>query len=113
MNSNIPVAYDLASIPPCSRWRLVCVQGRLPFVPQVLTAQSESLNELNVIVKLSCSPHIGNLYSLGLTFMIARRLADIGLEVSVTCDLWDRAKGEQHDINPATYQRSLRDKGKF
>ncbi|KAJ9415928.1 hypothetical protein QL093DRAFT_2567519 [Fusarium oxysporum] len=51
--------------------------------------------------------------SLGLAFVLARRLLDEGLDVSVTCDLWDRAKGEQMTIDGVVYQKSLRDKGTF
>nr|KMM64893.1 hypothetical protein CPAG_01245 [Coccidioides posadasii RMSCC 3488] len=50
---------------------------------------------------------------LGLAFVLTRRKKDIGTDVTVVCDLWDRAKGEQIVINNITYQRSLRDTGKF
>ncbi|KAF5017286.1 hypothetical protein F66182_10801 [Fusarium sp. NRRL 66182] len=57
--------------------------------------------EVNVIIQP------GTLCSL------ARRLLDEGQDVSVTCDLWDRARGEQITIDGAVYQKSLRDKGEF
>jgi hypothetical protein len=40
-------------------------------------------------------------------------MKSLGMDVIVTCDLWDRVKGEQTTINGVTYQKSLRQTGKF
>lgn len=45
--------------------------------------------------------------------MIARRMADLGMEAVVMCDLWNRAKGEEMTVDGVVYQRGLHDTGKL
>lgn len=72
-----------------------------------------SHTEINISVQPNCSPHFGTLCSLTLTFVLAERLQKLGLDVRVTCDLRDEAKGEQMEINGIIYQRSLRATGEL
>jgi hypothetical protein len=51
--------------------------------------------EVNVLIQPASIPNIGTLFCLGLTFIIARLLADKALYVFVVRNLWDRAKGQQ------------------
>lgn len=69
--------------------------------------------EINISLQPSYSPHFGTLYFLTLTFILAKRLQKLGIDVLVTCDLRDEAKGEQLEINEITYQRSLRATGEL
>ncbi|KAF0314911.1 hypothetical protein GQ607_017855 [Colletotrichum asianum] len=94
MEKQIPIAYDLAYL-------------------KTLLHNPDRRTDINIIIQPNSSPHIGTLCSLGLTFVVARRLMDLGLDISITCDLWDRAKGEQYTINNTVYQRGLRDTGRF
>ncbi|RSL57327.1 hypothetical protein CEP53_006525 [Fusarium sp. AF-6] len=112
MADDIPVAYDLASHHALGGGSYAFKSDYPPYLKTLLRDPSQR-TEVNIIIQPNCSPHVGTLCSLGLAFVVARRLADIGLDVSVTCDLWDRAKGEQYTIDGVVYQRSLRDKGTF
>ncbi|KAK3377232.1 hypothetical protein B0T24DRAFT_237108 [Lasiosphaeria ovina] len=69
--------------------------------------------EVNIMIQPNSSPHIGTLCNLGVAFVVARRMADLGMEAVVTCDLCDRAGGEQVAVGGIVYQRTLRDTGSF
>ncbi|SPJ79107.1 uncharacterized protein FTOL_07498 [Fusarium torulosum] len=112
MDVPAPVAYDLSSHHALGGGSYAFKTG-FPAYLKTILPEPDRRNEVNAIIQPNCTPHIGTLSCIGLTFIIARRLFDEGLDVSVTCDLWDRAKGEQIKINGITYQKSLRDKGKF
>jgi len=112
MEKQIPIAYDLSSHHALGGGSYAFKTGYPAYLKTLLPDPSRR-TEVNVIIQPNSSPNIETLCSLGLAFVIARRLIDEGLEVSVTCDLWDRAKGEQITIDGIVYQKSLRDKGKF
>lgn len=67
------------------------------------SSQAQIRTEVQVTIQPTSTPHIGTLCCLGLTFMIAHLLVDEGLHVSVACNLWGRAKGEQMEINGVAY----------
>ena len=72
-----------------------------------------SRTEINISLQPNCSPHIGTLCSLTLTFVLANRLQKLGLNVLVMCDVRDEAKGEQLEIDGIIYQKSLRATGQL
>src|SRR3569833_723297 len=109
---SLPVAYDLSSHHALGGGSYF-FKSNYPTYLRMLLPHPNLSTEINIIIQPNCSPLIGTLCSLGLTFVIARRMADLGLDVKVVCNLWDRAKGEQLTVNGLIYQRSLRDTGKF
>ncbi|EHK24653.1 uncharacterized protein TRIVIDRAFT_61434 [Trichoderma virens Gv29-8] len=106
------IAYDLASHHALGGGSYV-FKSDYPNYLKTLLPCPERRTEINIIIQPNSSPHIGTICSLGLAFVVARRMLDIGLDVSVTCDLWDRAKGKQSNIDGMIYQKSLRDIGQF
>ncbi len=108
----IPIAYDLASHHALGGGSYVFKSDYAAYL-KTLLPQPTSTTEINIIIQPNCSPHVGTLCSVGLAFVVARRMADLGLDVIVTCDLWNRAKGEQMTIDGLVYQRGLHDTGKF
>ena len=108
----IPIAFDLSSHHTLGGGSYV-FKSDYPAYLKTLLPHPNSSVEINIIIQPNCSPHVGTLCSLCLAFIVARRMADPGLDVRVVCDLWDRAKGEQMTIEGLIYQRSLRDTGKF
>ncbi|KAJ8119425.1 hypothetical protein ONZ43_g3616 [Nemania bipapillata] len=106
------IAYDLVSHHALGGGSYV-FKSNYPAYLKTLLSDPEQRTELNIVIQPNCSPHIGALCSLGLTFVVTRRMLDIGLDVSITCDLWDRANGGQTTIDGVVYQRTLRDVGKF
>lgn len=111
-DGHIPIAYDLSSHHALGGGSYVFKSDYLQYLKTLLPAESKR-TEFNIIIRPNSSPHVGTLCSLGLAFIVARRLQDLGKEVMVRCDLWDRAKGEQYEIGGIKYQRSLRDTGRF
>ncbi|KAK7426723.1 hypothetical protein QQZ08_006759 [Neonectria magnoliae] len=81
--------------------------------PKTLLPHPGSATEINIIIPSNWSPRIGTLCSLGLAFVVARRMKNLGLDVRVTCDMWDREKGEQRTIGRLIYQNSLCNTGRF
>ncbi|KAL8834690.1 MAG: hypothetical protein Q9170_003634 [Blastenia crenularia] len=112
MPGPIPIAYDLSSHHALGGGSYV-FKSNYPEYLKMLLPYPTSATEFNIIIQPNCSPNVGTLCTLCLAFVIARRMADQGLDVSVTCDLWDRAKGEQTKIDGIIYQKSLHDTGKF
>ena len=108
----IPIAYDLASHHALGGGSYVFKRDYPLYLKSLLSPQFKRV-EVNIIIQPNSSPHIGTLSSLGLAFVVARRLQDLGLDVIVRCDLWDQARGAQYEINSAKYQQSLRDTGGF
>lgn len=78
-----------------------------------LLPYSDPRIQINIMIQPNSSPHIGTLCNLGLAFVVAQRMAKLGMDAMVTCDLCDRAKGEQFTINGIVYQKSLKHKGVF
>lgn len=72
-----------------------------------------SHTEINISLQSNCSPYFGTLCSLTLAFILAERLQKPGLDVLMTCDLRDKTKGEQMEINGIIYQRNLRATGEL
>ncbi|EWG55756.1 hypothetical protein FVEG_17584 [Fusarium verticillioides 7600] len=112
MEKSIPVAYDLSSHHALGGGSYA-FKTRYPLYLKTLLSDRSRRTEVNIIIQPYSPAHIGTMCSLGLAFILARRLIDEGLDVSVTCDLWDRAKGEEMTIDGVVYQKSLRDKGTF
>lgn len=110
--AKIPIAYDLTSHHALGGGSYVFKSNYPSYLKSLLSPRFKRL-EVNIIIQPNSSPHIGTLCSLGLAFVIARRLQDLGLDVVLRCDLWDQARGEQKEINGTQYQRSLRDTGRF
>lgn len=98
----IPIAYGFSSHHALGGGSYVFKPNYCTYLKTLLTQQN-SRTEINIIIQPNCSAHIGTLCSLGLAFVISRRMADLGLDVAVTCDLWDRAKGEQTTIDGVIY----------
>ncbi|QVM06920.1 hypothetical protein D8B26_001623 [Coccidioides posadasii str. Silveira] len=108
----LQIAYDMTSHHALGGGSYIFKSGYSGYLRSLLP-HPEARTEINIIIQPNSSPHVGTLCSLGLAFVLTRREKDIGTDVTVVCDLWDRAKGEQIVINNITYQRSLRDTGKF
>ncbi|KAF4999362.1 hypothetical protein FGRMN_2503 [Fusarium graminum] len=111
-DNSFPIAYDLSSHHALGGGSYT-FKTAYPAYLKTLLPDQKRRTEVNIIIRPNSQPHIGTLCCLGLAFIIARRLADEGLEVSVTCDLLDRAKGEQITIDGVAYQKGLRDSGKY
>ncbi|RMZ81021.1 hypothetical protein DV738_g2408, partial [Chaetothyriales sp. CBS 135597] len=109
---SIPIAYDLSSHHALGGGSYVFKSHYAKYLKSLLP-HPDAHTEINIIIQPNCSPHVGTLCSLGLAFVLARRMSDLGLDVLVVCDLWDRVKGEQLTIDGLIYQRSIRDTGKF
>jgi hypothetical protein len=92
--SEAPVAYDLASHHALGRGSYVFEADYSSYLMSLLPPGSKR-TEVNIVIQPNSSPHIGTLCSLGLAFIVACRLQDLGMETIVRCDLWDRAKGEE------------------
>lgn len=107
-----PIAYDMASHHALGGGSYV-FKTDFPLYLNSLLLHPEERTEINIIIQPNSSPHVGTLCSLGLAFVVAARMKKIGNEVMVVCDLWDRAKGEELVVNDISYQRGLRDTGKF
>ena len=90
--AKIPVAYDLTS------HHAEALILKFDVACNCLSSTARFIH-----VQPNSSPHIGTLCSLGLAFVVARRLQDLGLDVVVRCDLWDQARGEQKEINGTQY----------
>ncbi|KAL7755230.1 hypothetical protein ACKLNR_014987 [Fusarium oxysporum f. sp. zingiberi] len=112
MEQSTPVAYDLASHHALGGGSYA-FKTRYPLYLKTLLSDPGQRTEVNITIQPNRPAHVGTMCSLGLAFVLARRLLDEGLDVSVTCELWDRAKGEQMTIDGVVYQKSLRDKGTF
>ena len=69
--------------------------------------------EINLIIQPNNSPHFGTLFSMTLSFALARELQTQGLEPIVILDFWDNAKHEQVLLDGVTYQRGLRSTGRL
>ncbi|PVH68139.1 hypothetical protein DL98DRAFT_564728 [Cadophora sp. DSE1049] len=108
----IPIAYDLASHHALGGGSYA-FQADYPSYLKTLLPSGSKRTEVNIIIQPNSSPHVGTLCSLGLAFIVARRLQDLDMETIVRCDLWDQAKGEEHEIEGIKYQRSLRDTGRL
>ncbi|PGH11826.1 hypothetical protein AJ79_04623 [Helicocarpus griseus UAMH5409] len=108
----LQIAYDMTSHHALGGGSYVFKSNYSGYLRSLLP-HPEARTEINIIIQPNSSPHIGTLCSLGLAFVLARRMKDIGTDVTVVCDLWDRVKGEQIVINNITYQQSLQDTGKF
>lgn len=106
------IAYDLASRHGLGGGSYV-FKSDYPAYLKALLPHPNSTTEINIIIQPNCSPHVGTLCSVGLAFVIARRMADLGMEVVVMCDLWNRAKGEEMTVDGVVYQRGLHDTGIF
>lgn len=107
-----PIAYDLASHHALGGGSYVFKKDYAKYLQTLLPAEVQR-TEVNIIIQPNSSPHIGTMCSLGLAFVVARRLKDLGMDVIVRCDLWDQAKGEEQIIEGVKYQRSLRSTGGF
>ncbi|KAL2374443.1 hypothetical protein RJ035_004128 [Blastomyces gilchristii] len=112
VHQKMQIAYDMASHHALGGGSYV-FKSDYPGYLRSLLPHPEAHTEINIIIPPNSSPHVGTLCSLGLAFVVAMGMRDIGTEVMVVCDLWDRAKGDQMVISNITYQRSLRDTGKF
>lgn len=108
----LPIPYDLASHHALGGGSYV-FKSNFPEYLKALLPHQNSTTEINIIIQPNCSSHVGTLCSLGLAFVIARKMADLGLDVVVMCDLWNRAKGEQLTVEGLVYQRGLQDTGQF
>lgn len=108
----VPIAYDLTSHHALGGGSYA-FQSDYPSYLKTLLISGSKKTEVNIIIQPNSSPHVGTLCSLGLAFVIARRLQDLDMETTVRCDLWDQAKGEEHEIEGIKYQRSLRDTGRL
>ncbi|KAF9765897.1 hypothetical protein IL306_001742 [Fusarium sp. DS 682] len=109
MEHSMPIPYDLASHHALGGGSYA-FKTRSPLYLKTLLADPGRRTEINIIIQPNSPPYIGTMCSLGLAFIIARRLIEEGLDISVT---WDCAKGEQMTIDGIIYQKSLRDKEKF
>jgi len=69
--------------------------------------------EVNIIIQPNSSPHFGTIFSMTLSFCVARSIAVLGLEPVVVVDLWDNAKAEQLTMAGVTYQKGLRSSGRI
>lgn len=107
-----PIAYDMASHHALGGGSYV-FKANYPHYLKSLLPHPDEHTVINIIIQPNSSPHVGTLCSLGLAFVVAARMKEIGTKLMVVCDLWDRAKGEELVVNRITYQRSLRDTGKF
>ncbi|KAL3466432.1 hypothetical protein BJX64DRAFT_250884 [Aspergillus heterothallicus] len=108
----LPIAYDMTSHHALGGGSYVFESNYAEYLRSLLP-HPEACTEINIIIQPNASPHVGTLASLGLAFVLARHMRNLGAEAVVVCDLWDRAKGEQIVINDISYQRSLRDTGKL
>jgi hypothetical protein len=86
MDVPVPVAYELLSHHALGGGSYAFKIG-YPAYLRASLPEPDRRTEVNVIIQPNSTPHIGTLCCLGLTFIIARRLLDKGLDVSVTCDL--------------------------
>ncbi|KAI1933846.1 hypothetical protein LOZ12_000196 [Ophidiomyces ophidiicola] len=110
LQTKIPIAYDLTSHHALGGGSYV-FKNDYPAFLKTLVPNPNRRTEINIVIQPNNSPHIGTLCSLSLAFVVAHRLKDLGMDVLVTCDLWDRAKGSQEKINGIVYQKCLQDTG--
>lgn len=107
-----PIAYELSSQHALGGGSYVFKEDYPAYLRSLFSANISRI-EINVIIQPNSSPHVGTLCTLGLAFVVAHRLQDLGSDTIVVCDLWDQAKGEETVVHGIKYQRSLRSIGQF
>ncbi|KAJ6004741.1 hypothetical protein N7540_012540 [Penicillium herquei] len=112
LHHRFPIVYDMASHHAFGGGSYVFEKDYPEYLKSLLPYPEER-TEINIIIQPNSSPHTGTLSSLGLPFVVAARMKEIGTDVVVICDLWDRAKGEELVLNGIKYQRTLVHTGKF